>query len=277
MQYSPTLQTTEHSLKIGVFDSGLGGLSVVRALIDQSSSPLIIDYVADSNHAPYGEKSHRFIIERSKIIANWLIERHIDLLVIACNTATTHAIEELRNQHPNLLLVGVEPGIKPASEQTKTGYVGVVATQATLNSDRFKLLTELHGKDCQFICQVGHGWVEAVEAINQSHTDTHSLIRQVLAPINETLADVLILGCTHYPFLDHHIRHLAPHYNVIDTSNAIAQQVSRLVQRDISSTIALATQTAQLNCFTTGSAQRMQHFLDYLKLAAQTRVSELTI
>jgi glutamate racemase len=281
MQHSTTHQTTARSLKIGVFDSGLGGLSVVRALIDlidQSASPLIIDYVADSNHAPYGEKSHHFIIERSKIISNWLIERQIDVLVIACNTATTHAISELRTQHPNLLIVGVEPGIKPASEQTKTGYVGVIATQATLNSARFKLLTQRHGSQCQFICQVGHGWVEAVEQGHaNSHTDTQTLIRQVLEPINQSPADVLVLGCTHYPFLNHHIQKIAPHYTVIDTSNAIAQQVSRLVQNTIFPAVVIPPKAAQLNCFTTGSAQRMQSFLSYLKLAAQTQVSELAI
>lgn len=264
-----------NTLKIGVFDSGLGGLSVVRALIEliaQRVSSLTIDYVADSNHAPYGEKTHSFIVERSKTIADWLIKRQVDVLVIACNTATTQAIQQLRIQYPNILLVGVEPGVKPAAELTQTGVVGVIATQATLNSVRFKLLTERHGEQCQFICQIGQGWVEAIEqGISDSNT-LAQLIRQALAPIDKTPADVLVLGCTHYPFLSHHIQHIAPRYKLVDTSKAIAQQVSRLLSDRL-----LAPQKTQLNCFTTGSVQRIQDFLECLQLDAQTRIQFLAI
>lgn len=215
---------------IGIFDSGLGGLSVARAIRAALPHETLI-YCADSRHAPYGPRSDAFIVARSLAVGQWLRAQGAKALVVACNTATAHAITALRDTFavpPGLPVIGVEPGIKPAAAQSARRVVGVLATAATLRSHRFQRLLAAHGGDCRFICQAGHGLVEHIERGDTASPAVFALLRQYLIPMLDAGADTLVLGCTHYPFLAPAIRGLAgDRLTLIDTGEAIARQLVR--------------------------------------------------
>ncbi|AJX34194.1 glutamate racemase [Burkholderia oklahomensis] len=213
---------------IGIFDSGLGGLSVLRAVRARLPDEALV-YVADSRHAPYGPRDDAFIVERTLAIGEWLAAQGAKALVVACNTATAQSIAIVRERLP-IPLVGVEPGIKPAALHSKTRVAGVLATQATLRSARFEALIARHADDCRFICQAGHGLVEAVERGDTGSPELRALLTGYLEPMLAAGADTLVLGCTHYPFLDAAIRDVASdRLHLIDTSDAIARQLSRIL------------------------------------------------
>ncbi len=214
---------------IGAFDSGLGGLSVLRAITAQLPDEAVV-YVADSRYAPYGERDHAFIVERTLAIGEWLVSQGAKALVVACNTATAESIAIARERLP-IPVIGVEPGIKPAAIQSKSRIAGVLATQVTLKSERFRALIERHGSDCQFICQPGHGLVEAVERCDVDSPHVRALLSSYVEPMLAAGADTLVLGCTHYPFLDAAIREIAgERVTLIDTSVAIARQLVRVLE-----------------------------------------------
>lgn len=189
---------------IGVFDSGVGGLSVLRALCEELPSERFV-YVADSGHAPYGERDDAHVIARSHAITRHLLERHhIKALVVACNTATAAAIKLLRQDYPDLPIVGIEPALKPAAAQSQTKHVGVMATRGTLNSEKFRTLLEsLHGQ-ATFVLQPCDGLADAIE-----HADATKIIAacahytQAMGQFGtkNSAMDTLVLGCTHYPFV----------------------------------------------------------------------------
>ena len=188
---------------IGVFDSGVGGLSVLRALRAELPQEQFI-YVADSGHAPYGERDDAHVITRSHAIARYLIEQHhIKALVVACNTATAAAIKLLRQDFPELPIVGIEPALKPAALSSKTKVVGVMATRGTLNSDKFRaLLTSLHGQ-ATFILQPCDGLADAIERADATKTIAscaYSTGAMGQFGHADGAMDTLVLGCTHYPF-----------------------------------------------------------------------------
>lgn len=213
---------------IGIFDSGLGGLSVLRAVRAQLPDEHYL-YVADSRHAPYGERDDAFITERTAAICEWLAARGTKALVVACNTATAQAIAAVRAQLP-IPLVGVEPGIKPATLRSQTRIAGVLATQATLRSARFQALLERYGADCRFLCQPGHGLVQAIERCDTGSPEVRALLSSYLEPMLAAGADTLVLGCTHYPFFDETLRDIAQgRLELIDTSEAIARQLARVL------------------------------------------------
>ncbi|MDR8402030.1 MULTISPECIES: glutamate racemase [Paraburkholderia] len=215
---------------VGIFDSGLGGLSVLRAVRAQLPDEAIL-YVADSLYAPYGERDDDFIADRTLAIGEWLVKQGAKALVVACNTATAQSIAMVREKLP-IPLVGVEPGIKPAALQSKTRVAGVLATQVTLRSARFQALLERYAADCRFLCQPGHGLVQAVERCDISSAELHALLRGYLQPMLDAGADTLVLGCTHYPFLDTAIRDIVGDRLVlIDTSVAIARQLERVLDQ----------------------------------------------
>ncbi|PLZ03008.1 glutamate racemase [Burkholderia sp. WAC0059] len=215
---------------VGIFDSGLGGLSVLRAVRAQLPGERIV-YVADSRHAPYGERDDDFIADRTLAIGNWLVARGAKVLVVACNTATAQSIALVREQLA-IPLVGVEPGIKPAALQSKTRVAGVLATQSTLRSARFRALVERYAADCRLICQPGHGLVEAIERCDVGSPELVALLRGYLQPMLDAGADTLVLGCTHYPFLDAAIRSIVgERMTLIDTGVAIAQQLQRVLDQ----------------------------------------------
>ncbi|NHV29182.1 glutamate racemase [Burkholderia sp. D-99] len=213
---------------IGIFDSGLGGLSVLRAVRAQLPDESFI-YVADSHHAPYGPRDEAFITERTLAIGEWLAREGAKALVIACNTATARAIAAIR-EHLSMPLVGVEPGIKPAAAVSASGVAGVLATQSTLNSPRFQALLDRYGAGRRFICQPGHGLVEAIERGDTNSPALRALLDSYLQPMLDDGADTLVLGCTHYPFFTETIRDLVgDRLTIVDTSDAIARQLVRIL------------------------------------------------
>jgi glutamate racemase len=213
---------------VGIFDSGLGGLSVLRAVRALLPAERLV-YVADSRYAPYGQRDDDFIADRTLAIGEWLAAQGAKALVVACNTATAQSIERVRDRL-SIPLVGVEPGIKPAALQSKTRVAGVLATQVTLRSARFQALVERHAGDLRVLCQPGHGLVEAVERCDTGSPELLALLRSYLTPMLDASADTLVLGCTHYPFLDTAIRSIVgERMTLVDTSVAIARQLERVL------------------------------------------------
>ena len=184
-------------------------------------------YLADSINAPYGEKSSEWIASRSMELCQYLAAQGCDAIMVACNTATAEAIAHIRHELSNIPIIGVEPGIKPAAMQSENGVVGVLATEATLKSDKFSaLLATL--PNCQFIKQAGAGLVPLIEAGQANGEATLELLAEHLEPIQDAGADTLVLGCTHYPFLRKAIRKLlGDSINLIDTSDAVVRQLKR--------------------------------------------------
>ncbi|HBK43565.1 MULTISPECIES: glutamate racemase [unclassified Polynucleobacter] len=214
---------------IGVFDSGVGGLSILDEALRQLPEHDYI-YLADSINAPYGEKSSEWIASRSMELCQYLAARGCDAIMVACNTATAEAIAHIRNELSNIPIIGVEPGIKPAAMQSANGIVGVLATEATLKSDKFSaLLATL--PNCKFVKQAGAGLVPLIEAGQANGEETLELLAEHLEPIQDAGADTLVLGCTHYPFLRKAIRKLlGDSINLIDTSDAVVRQLKRKLE-----------------------------------------------
>ena len=261
---------------IGVFDSGIGGLSVLQAL--QAALPHEhFVYLADNAHAPYGEKTDLYVRQRTHAIAQHLIRQHgIKALVVACNTATAAAIHELRVQHPQLPLVGVEPALKPAAQITRTGRVGVMATRGTVDSEKFaRLLGSLKGQ-AQFEVCACNGLALAIEQTTlPSHQDSAAAnvsrllhtYTQAMGPFGqgEGEIDTLVLGCTHYVFAQDELQQLVgPNVQLVSTGEPVARQTLRLLESAQLLRLAPAPRPlgARIELFTTGD-------LPGLKSAAQ--------
>ncbi len=214
---------------IGVFDSGVGGLSILDEALRQLPQHDYI-YLADSANAPYGEKSSDWIAARSLSLCRYLAGKGCDAIVVACNTATAEAIKHIRNEL-SIPIIGVEPGIKPAAMQSQNNIVGVLATEATLKSDKFNALLNTLPNNCQFIKQSGAGLVPLIESGQADGEDTLELLAKHLEPIQDAGADTLVLGCTHYPFLRKAIRKLlGESITLIDTSEAVVRQLKRQLE-----------------------------------------------
>lgn len=211
---------------IGVFDSGVGGLSVlrqIRALLPFEN----LFYVADSGHAPYGPRPAHYIEARSKLIADFLVAQGVKALVVACNTATAAAIHVLRQDY-SLPVVGIEPAVKPAVAATRSGVIGVLATHGTLKSPRFAGLVERFGSGARVMVQPCPGLVERVEAGDLAGLETRALLESFVRPLLAEGADTLVLGCTHYPFLSDLVRELAgPAVAVVEPGAAVSRQLVR--------------------------------------------------
>lgn len=217
---------------IGVFDSGVGGLSVLHHIRQTLPHERLI-YVADSGHVPYGDKSPAYIEQRSHALTRFLIEQGADAIVIACNTATAAAVASLR-QHFSIPIVGMEPAIKPAVAATQSGVVGVLATIGTLESARFAALLERYAGEIEIVTQGCPGLVEQVELGELNSTKTRDLIERYTAPLLARGADTFILGCTHYPFLAPLIRDVAGDRIVlVDTGAAVARQLQQRIQTEL--------------------------------------------
>ncbi|MEX8517867.1 MAG: glutamate racemase [Leptothrix sp. (in: b-proteobacteria)] len=214
--------------RIGVFDSGLGGLSVLRAIRRHLPQAQLL-YVADSGHAPYGERGDAYVCDRSRAVASFLHAQQAQILVIACNTATAAAVTTLRERYPDWRIVGVEPGLKPAAALTRNGRVGVMATTGTLRSERFRLLAQAHAAHIDLRLQPCPGLAAAIE-VGEVDTDSVRLhVARCCAPLREQDIDTVVLGCTHYPFVAHHIQaEMGPDVRLIDTSEAVARRTAAL-------------------------------------------------
>ncbi len=247
---------------IGILDSGLGGLSVLGEIRRELPNETLV-YVGDSAFCPYGSKPPAAIIERTRQISDWLISQGAKLIVIACNSATITAVEALRAE---LLvpIVGMEPGVKPACAKTKSGVVGVLATEASLAGEKFHRLLDHHATpNIRVITRPCPRFVELVEAGSLTGLEAEEAISEAIQPMLDEGADTLVLGCTHYPFLAPVIRQIAgPEVTLIDTGAAVARQVrSRLDQQSLLSD-GDSTPSAQL--FSSGDAERMARLLPVL-------------
>jgi glutamate racemase len=210
---------------IGIFDSGLGGLTVVPEIKKSLPGEDLI-YVADNKYLPYGDRSRDEIIIRSETIARFLTAYPVKALVIACNTATAASIRSLREKF-QLPIIGVEPGIKPACEITQTGNIGVLATAGTLGSEKYENLRNLHGKDVKVIEQACQGLVHAIEKEYPDFNETRKLLKLYLDPFISNQVDTVVLGCTHYPLIEKLVHDEMHTVVTINTGAAIARQLKK--------------------------------------------------
>ncbi len=207
---------------IGLFDSGIGGTSIWRALHALMPYENTI-YLADSKNAPYGEKSNEEIISLSKKNTELLLELNCKIIVVACNTATTNAIKELRATY-NIPFIGIEPAIKPAASNSKTQTIGILATKGTLSSELFNK-TIAQYQNTKIIEQIGHGLVELIESGAIDSPEMEELLNSYINPMIEKNIDYLVLGCSHYPYLMPKISKIIPkNVQIIDSGEAVARQ-----------------------------------------------------
>lgn len=255
---------------VGIFDSGIGGLSVLRHIHAALPREQLI-YFADSGYAPYGDKTEPQIVERSLAIASFLLEQGVKALVVACNTATAAAIQAIRVRWPQLVVVGIEPGLKPAAQQTRSGTVGVLATRSTLASQRFALLQQQMQAQYQvrYLPQACVGLVDLIEKGELFSPATVQLLERYLRPLLEQGADTLVLGCTHYPFVRPAIESVCQRLaggvpDIIDTGQAVTRQLQRLLATE---GLQAQAATGSLAGFTTASRSTLeQAFRGLLKL-----------
>ena len=212
---------------IGIFDSGLGGLSITRELVQLLPNENII-YLADSKNAPYGEKTKEQIIDFSIKNTELLLSLGCKIIVVACNTATTNAIKTLREKF-KVSFIGIEPATKPAALKTKTGKIGVLATKGTLNSDLF-ITTSSQFKHIDIIETEGKDLVRLIEAGQLERTKP--LLEEYLLPMFKKGADNLVLGCTHYPFLIPLIKEIVPTITIIDSGEAVAKRTEHILGKE---------------------------------------------
>lgn len=214
---------------IGIFDSGVGGLSVFREIRKVLPDERYV-YFSDNAHCPYGEKTREYIIERARAITETLLSKGADVIVVACNTATAAAIADLRERY-DVPFIGMEPAVKPAASCTKTGVVGVLATAGTLKADKYLTTRGKYAEEVRFVEHVGEGFVELVENGNTSGAEAEKVVGKSLIPLLEAGADTIVLGCTHYPFLSDTIlkvtsEHFPDHeISVIDPAPAVARHL----------------------------------------------------
>lgn len=219
---------------IGVFDSGVGGLSVLRHIREILPNERLI-YVADSAHVPYGDKTQEYIEARSIKLTHFLHEQGAEAIVIACNTASAAAAASLRSQF-NMPIIAMEPAVKPAIAASRNGIVGVLATTGTLASARFAALLERYAGEGEIITQGCPGLVEQVERGELNSLVTRELIKRYTEPLLARGADTLILGCTHYPFLAALIADVVgSDIALVDTGAAVARQLQRRIQEELPS------------------------------------------
>ncbi|NVK22001.1 MAG: glutamate racemase [Kangiellaceae bacterium] len=214
---------------IGIFDSGVGGLSILKAIQHHLPNENLL-YFADSKYAPYGKLDQKILHERCRFIAQFFVEKNAKALVIACNTATAVMADWLRAEF-DLPIIALEPAIKPAAEITKTNNIGVFATENTLHSERYLSLLQKYAKDKKVFESSCAGFVEQVELGELATPKTLSLIENYLNPMLEQNIDVLVLGCTHYPFLEQSIRKIAGEHQleILDTADAVSLQLTRVL------------------------------------------------
>lgn len=217
---------------IGVYDSGFGGLSVWRELHRALPRESLI-YLGDGKNCPYGTKSEEQIRELAERAVGDLVERGCKMVVVACNTATAAAIEYLRERFSHIPIVGLEPAVKPACAMTRSKVVGVMATERSLVGRKFLSTLERYGQGVEVLKVVGEGFVEAVEADAEQEPRTEELVRRAVEPMIERGADVIVLGCTHYPFLGDVIRRVVGDREVavIDSGEAVEKRVESLLDK----------------------------------------------
>jgi glutamate racemase len=225
---NPPAPASARAVCIGVFDSGVGGLSVLRSLHALMPDARFL-YVADSGHAPYGERDEAYVVERARSLTAHLLAEGAQMVVVACNTATAAAVQALRERWPAVGFVGVEPGLKPAIALSRNGRIGVMATRGTLQSAKFRRLVETHAAGVELRLQPCDGLARALEEGDADAPAVRALVERHAAPLREAGVDTVVLGCTHYPFAAPQIAAaLGPEVALVDTAEAVALQARRL-------------------------------------------------
>ncbi|MCA1857412.1 glutamate racemase [Massilia oculi] len=230
------LSNDHHDAPVGIFDSGVGGLSVLRHIQAQLPNEHLL-YFADSAFAPYGDKPEHVVVQRVLDIAAFLASRGVKALVVACNTATVAAVRVLRERYSAMPIVGVEPGLKPGAASTRNGTVGVLATERTLRGEKFLLLRDqvAAATGARFLLQACVGLADQIEFGDPGAPVLDAMLERYIAPLLAEGADTLVLGCTHYPLVQASIervlhRHAAREVVLIDTGEAVARQLARLLE-----------------------------------------------
>ena len=224
--------------KIGIFDSGVGGLSVFKEIKKRLPKCSYI-YYGDNANCPYGIKGPDFILQRSREIAHFLETEGVDIIVVACNTATSYAVKTLEVEM-KIPVIGTVPGVKPAAAETKTGVVGVLATFGTLNAPLYNRIRDKWGSNVEVVEHIGQGYVELVESLDLCSEHAKEVVKQSVEPLVMQGADIIVLGCTHYPFLKDTIEEVAneikptsaPPVTVYDPAPAIARHVEAIIHEN---------------------------------------------
>ena len=245
---------------IGIFDSGVGGISVLRWIRKELPNEDLI-YIADSKNVPYGDKPQEYIENRSVVLSKFLIDQKAKAIVVACNTATAAAISHLRSTF-SLPIIGVEPGIKPALSMTKSGTVGILATGETLKSQKFETLTRRFNNNHNLVVQDCPGLVELVESMDLADQEIRELVKLYVSALMDKGADTIVLGCTHYPFLRPLIEEIAgPEVKIVDTGMAVAKEVTRRLKEE---QLLSGIKTKGSETFwTTGDINRSQRIIQF--------------
>ena len=215
---------------IGIFDSGVGGISVLRAIREQMPEESII-YFGDQGHIPYGPRPMKQVRDFSEAITRFLLEHGAKIIVVACNTASAAALKHLREKFPDVQFVGMEPAVKPAAEHTQTGKVGVLATPTTFQGALYASVVERFANGVELFQNTCNGLVQQIEQGNLNGQDTRQILEDALLPMLEKNIDTVVLGCTHYPFVIPLIQQIVGDgVRVIDPAPAVAKQTERLLE-----------------------------------------------
>lgn len=251
------MKNTVSANVIGIFDSGVGGLSVLREIHSMlPAQPLY--FIADQAHVPYGKREMSEIQDFSFAITDYFSSMGVKMIVVACNTASAAALKDLRKEYPGLTFVGMEPAVKPATQTSHNGIVGVLATPATFQGRLYNTLVEKFAKDVKILTHTCPGLVEAIESGELSNQSTRLILQQALLPMIEKGADTIVLGCTHFPFVVPTIKDIVGlNVNVIDPSPAIAKRVSSLLNElDL---LKRSSQNSDITYGTTGESEKFKN------------------
>jgi len=244
----------QQPVPVGIFDSGVGGLSVLRAVREFMPEQDIL-YLADQAHVPYGPRPLIQVREFAEGITRFLLDRGARLIVVACNAASAASLHYLRNTFPGVPFVGMEPAVKPAAEQTRSGVVGVLATPATFQGALYASVLERFARDVTVLQDTCPGLVAEVESGNLEGDAVREILTNALSPMLQAGIDTVVLGCTHYPFVIPLIQEIAgPGVRVIDPAPAIARQTRRLLSQNGWG----LNGTGSIQCFTTGPVESMK-------------------
>lgn len=247
---------------IGIFDSGVGGLSVLRAIREQIAEESVI-YFGDQGHIPYGSRSMDQIRNFSEAITRYLLAHGAKIIIVACNTASAAALRYLRERFPDASFVGMEPAVKPAAEHTQTGKVGVLATPATFQGALYASVVERFANGVELLQNTCPGLVQEIEAGNLKGEETRRILEDALRPMIEKNIDTVVLGCTHYPFVIPLIQEIAgENVRVIDPAPAVARQVRRVLEA--TGTKSQSGTRGEVRFYTSGDVEDLQSLLPLL-------------
>lgn len=252
------MSSTGSTAPIGVFDSGVGGLSILSGIHELLPAETL-HYVADSGNAPYGPKGDAFIRVRCEAIMQCLLRFEVKAVVVACNTATAAAVAQMREQY-DLPIIGVEPAVKPAAEQSKSGVVGVLATSGTIASEKFLSLQNRFVERAKILTRACPGLVELIEQVAPDPAALERLLHEYIQPLVDAGADTLVLGCTHYSLIRPQIQQAAgPGVRIVDAGTAVAKELQRrLALNGLAHT---AGQTGMVYFHTSGNLEYQNHLL----------------